>query len=65
MMKKNEMLIKEEYIPPTLEVMFIEMEQGFAASSPVQPGGGSGVKEEDWVDGGTETKDPNGGEWWK
>ncbi|AQX05153.1 hypothetical protein KRE40_04415 [Elizabethkingia meningoseptica] len=58
---------KEQYTPPLLEVILIEMEQGFAASSPVQPGGGSGVQEEDWTNGGIEVKDPdtNGGEWWK
>ncbi|HFK5546500.1 TPA: hypothetical protein ACG0AR_003388 [Elizabethkingia anophelis] len=67
MMKNNAPNEKREYISPVIEVIQVEMEEGFAASSPVQPGGGSGITEEDWIDGGTEVKDPdtNGGEWWK
>ncbi|MDV4102691.1 hypothetical protein CMT19_16755 [Elizabethkingia anophelis] len=58
---------KKEYLSPIIDVILIEMEEGFAAGSPVQPGGGNGITEEDWIDGGTETKDPNtnNGEWWK
>ncbi|PUB30749.1 hypothetical protein C8J95_10567 [Elizabethkingia sp. YR214] len=67
MMKNNKKtLCKKEYVPPVVEVLLLEIEEGFAAGSPVQPGGGSGVSEVDWVDGGTEVKDPDGsGEWWK
>ncbi|WP_286857446.1 MULTISPECIES: hypothetical protein [Sphingobacterium] len=41
------------------------MEQSVAAGSAgsAQPGGGSGVQEEEWLNGGSETKDPSG-EWW-
>ncbi|WP_407483167.1 hypothetical protein [Elizabethkingia meningoseptica] len=67
MMENNETYLKKEYTPPVLEVALVEMEEGFAASSPVQPGGGNGVQEEDWINGGIEVKDPdtNNGEWWK
>ncbi|AIL45499.1 hypothetical protein HZP39_02215 [Elizabethkingia anophelis] len=67
MMKNDkETLCKKEYVPPIVEVMLLEIEEGFAAGSPVQPGGGSGISEVDWIDGGTEIKDPDGsGEWWK
>lgn len=62
MKKRNEKMI---YIKPLVEQLQIEMEQGVAAGSQgsVQPGGGSGVTENDWNNGGTETQDPSG-EWW-
>ncbi|MGE8243896.1 hypothetical protein D3C87_667590 [compost metagenome] len=62
MEKRTEKMI---YIKPLVEQLQIEMEQGVAAGSQgsVQPGGGSGVTENDWNNGGTETQDPSG-EWW-
>ncbi|WP_407483007.1 hypothetical protein [Elizabethkingia meningoseptica] len=63
-MDVKEVCEKKEYVSPLIEVLLVEMESGLAASSAVLPGGGSGVTEVDWVDAGTETKDPDG-EWWK
>jgi len=57
---------KKMYVTPVIEQLQVLMEEGVAAGSvgSTQPGGGSGVNETDWNNGGTETKDPNGGEWW-
>ncbi len=54
------------YVSPAIKRMTLAMEEGIAAGSngSAQPGGGTGVTETDWNSGGTETKDPNGGEWW-
>ncbi|MEN5235610.1 hypothetical protein [Sphingobacterium faecium] len=51
---------------PVIEQLLVEMEEGLAAGSvgSGQPGGGTGVTETEWNNGGTETKDPDGGEWW-
>jgi hypothetical protein len=56
---------KDIYISPAIDRLQLEMEQGVAAGSvgSAQPGGGGGVQEEGWIDGGSETKDPSG-EWW-
>lgn len=57
---------KNIYVKPVIEQLQVEMEHGVAAGSAGsgQPGGGTGVNETDWNNGGTETQDPNGGEWW-
>ena len=57
---------KKIYVKPVIEQLQVVMEEGIAAGSvgSGQPGGGSGVNETDWNNGGTETKDPDGGEWW-
>jgi len=57
---------KKMYVTPVIEQLQVLMEEGVAAGSvgSAQPGGGSGVSETDWNNGGTETKDPSSGEWW-
>ncbi len=62
-MKKEKQ--KKIYISPAIERLHLKMEQSVAAGSAgsAQPGGGSGVQEEEWLNGGSETKDPSG-EWW-
>jgi hypothetical protein len=56
---------KMAYVRPTIEQLTLAMEEGIAAGSngSAQPGGGTGVTENEWNIGGTETKDPSG-EWW-
>ncbi|WP_313263887.1 hypothetical protein [Sphingobacterium sp.] len=56
---------KKYYVQPVIEQLKVEMEEGIAAGSngTAQPGGGSGVNETDWNNGGSETQDPSG-EWW-
>ncbi|WP_433902890.1 hypothetical protein [Sphingobacterium puteale] len=51
---------------PVIEQLEVLMEEGVAAGSAgsAQPGGGSGVNETDWNNGGSETQDPSSGEWW-
>lgn len=53
------------YVRPAIEQLTLAMEEGIAAGSngSAQPGGGTGVTENEWNNGGTETKDPSG-EWW-
>jgi len=62
----NKKIEKKMYIKPVIERLQLEMEEGVAAGSlgSGQPGGGTGVKEEEWIDGGSETRDPSG-EWWQ
>ena len=51
-MKQN----KQSYETPTLNVLFLEMEQGIAANSATVVPGGDGATTpdiEDWKDGGT------------
>lgn len=62
MKKRSE---KNIYVTPVIERSQVEMEESVAAGSQgsVQPGGGSGVTENDWNNGGTQTQDPSG-EWW-
>ncbi|KUY26571.1 hypothetical protein [Elizabethkingia ursingii] len=57
---------KKEYIPPVMEMMYIQMEEGIANGSKVQinPGGG-GIKADPWIDGGSAgTGEPEENEWW-
>ncbi|MGE8377090.1 MAG: hypothetical protein ACN6PN_02035, partial [Sphingobacterium sp.] len=56
---------KKIYVKPVIEQLQVVMEEGVAAGSvgSAQPGGGSGVNETDWNNGGSETQDPSG-EWW-
>lgn len=63
MKKKTE---KKIYLAPVIERLQVMMEEGVASGSAgsAQPGGGSGVNETDWNNGGSETQDPSGGEWW-
>ncbi|HCD9236049.1 TPA: hypothetical protein NEG48_003068 [Elizabethkingia anophelis] len=56
---------KKDYVPPFVEVTMVEMEVGVAATSVVQPGGGSGVEVDPWTDGGDAGSGEPGGEWWK
>ncbi|NHQ72443.1 hypothetical protein HAP39_18125 [Elizabethkingia miricola] len=56
---------KREYLTPILEVEIIELEQGIAAGSTVQPGGGAGVDVDPWIDGGSGGSGEPGNEWWK
>ncbi|WP_222931965.1 hypothetical protein [Elizabethkingia miricola] len=48
-----------------MEVEIIELEQGIAAGSTVQPGGGAGVDVDPWIDGGSGGSGEPGNEWWK
>ena len=63
MKKKTE---KKIYVTPVIEQLDVLMEEAVAAGSAgsAQPGGGSGVNETEWNNGGSETQDPSGGEWW-
>ncbi|WP_286862742.1 MULTISPECIES: hypothetical protein [Sphingobacterium] len=63
MKKKTEKAI---YVTPVIERLQVMMEEGVAAGSAgsAQPGGGSGVSETDWNNGGSETQDPSSCEWW-
>ncbi|WP_312191354.1 hypothetical protein [Sphingobacterium sp.] len=56
---------KMTYVRPAIEQLTLAMEEGIAAGSngSAQPGGGTGVTENEWNNGGTETQDPSG-EWW-
>ncbi|AQX84668.1 hypothetical protein OZ664_04255 [Elizabethkingia sp. HX WHF] len=55
---------KRVYIPPKIEVSYIEMEYGIATGSTIQPGGTSGIQEDPWVDGGSAGTGEPEGEWW-
>ncbi|MCT3761631.1 hypothetical protein HZP98_00570 [Elizabethkingia anophelis] len=63
--KMKTVTFKREYIPPKLETIYIEMEEGIANGSKVQinPGGG-GIKSEDWIDGGNAGTGEPENEWW-
>ncbi|AQW92923.1 MULTISPECIES: hypothetical protein [Elizabethkingia] len=56
---------KKNYVPPSLDVVLIEMETGIVATSVVQPGGGTGVEVDPWTDGGSAGSGEPSGEWWK
>ncbi|WP_336829571.1 hypothetical protein [Sphingobacterium multivorum] len=61
----NKRTEKKIYKSPVVEQLKVEMEGVIAAGSTgsAQPGGGSGVTETDWNNGGTQTQEPSG-EWW-
>ncbi|MDV3926434.1 hypothetical protein CMT52_13205 [Elizabethkingia anophelis] len=51
---------KRKYLPPKIEVDFIEMEQGIAAgSATVIPTNSSGQVQEEWTTGNDTTGDMN------
>ncbi|MCW8310459.1 MULTISPECIES: hypothetical protein [Sphingobacterium] len=66
-MRRIKIMEKKIYMKPAIDIVQVEMEEGIAAGSngSGQPGGGSGVQEDDWINGGSETKDPSSGEWWQ
>ena len=66
-MRRIKIMEKKIYMKPAIDIVQVQMEDGIAAGSngSGQPGGGSGVQENDWTNGGSETKDPNSGEWWQ
>ncbi len=62
--KMKTVTLKREYIPPKLEAIYIEMEEGIASGSGINAGS-SGIKADPWIDGGSAgTGEPEEEEWW-
>ncbi|TYO88993.1 hypothetical protein LX74_03081 [Elizabethkingia miricola] len=63
--KVEKEVLKKEYVPPVIEIIYMQMEEGIATGSTVQiGGGGQGIKADPWEDGGNAGTGEPEGEWW-
>lgn len=63
--KQTTRSVMKEYIPPVVEVQYIEMEEGIATGSGIRINNGAGIKADPWEDGGSAgTGESENGEWW-
>ncbi|MYY27278.1 hypothetical protein [Elizabethkingia anophelis] len=58
-------LEKKEYLPPTIELDLVQMEEGITVGSTVQVGGTGGIDVAPWEEDGTAGNGDVNNNWWE